>query len=140
MKKTIIILGLMISFITVTSVEARLLPRFRSSGTANKSASSGLVVYPRLRGDRQALEVTFSNLQKVTSITYTLIYQTYGIDQGVSGTLDSSSGNSVSRELLFGTCSSGTCRYHQSITNMKLEITSQLPSGKQTIRRFRIRV
>lgn len=126
----------------ISPVEAKLLPRFQGGSTVKKTTyvASGLVVSAKLRGDRQALFVYFSNLNKVTSVTYTLMYQTNGKDEGVSGTMDSTGGNSTSRELLFGTCSSGVCRYHQNLSNMKLEVTSTLTSGKQTIKRFRIKV
>jgi len=116
------------------------LPRFtKTSNIGQRVVSSGLVVSPKLRSDRQALVLTLSNLQKVKNVTYTLMYQTNGVDQGVGGSLDSSSGSSVTRELLFGTCSD-VCRYHSSITNMKLEIVSELPNGRQTLKRYRIKV
>ncbi len=142
MKKAILV-GIVIYlaiFILLAKVEARVLPRFKSKGTARVSVYSGLIVSPRLRADRKALLVTFNNLQKVKNATYTLIYQTDGKNEGVSGSVDSSAGNSLSRELLFGTCSSGVCRYHANISSMKLEITSELPSGKRSIKRFRIKI
>lgn len=123
----------------LSPVEARLLPRFQSAKKSTRSVSPAAYVSARLRSDRQALMVTFGNLQKVTNMTYTLMYQTNGVDQGVSGSLDSSAGNSVTRELLFGTCSSGVCRYHGNISNMKLEVVSELPNGKRVIKRFKIR-
>lgn len=118
-------------------VFARLLPRFRGAG---RVVSRGIYVGARLRSDHQALEVNFGNLSRAKSVTYTLTYQTNGVDQGVSGSLDLSSGDYASRELLFGTCSNGVCRYHSNITGMKFEIQTLLNSGKTTIRRFRIRV
>ncbi len=129
-------------FVFTGVVEAKLLPRFtRTNKTAGqRTVSSGLVVSPKLRRDRLALIITFSNLQKVNNVTYTLMYQTNGKDEGVSGTIDSSAGTSVTRELLFGTCSAGVCRYHPNITNMKLEIISELSNGKQTLKRYKIKV
>lgn len=141
MKKLIVAIVLFIFGVFVPSeIYGRLLPRFTRLSGGRKVAGSGLVVGARLRSDRRAINVTFGNLKSVRSVTYTLMYQTNGKDEGVSGSLDSSAGGSVTRELLFGTCSAGVCRYHQNITNMKLEVVSQLPSGKQTIKRFRIRV
>lgn len=126
-------------FFLLQPVEARLLPRFQ-----NTSKSGGGVVGPyasaRLRGDRLALVLTVGNLQKATNAVYTFMYQTAGVDQGVSGSLDSSSGNTVTRELLFGTCSSGVCRYHENLTNMKLEVNFELPNGKHLIKRFKVRI
>ena len=130
------------AFVFTSVVEAKLLPRFTKTGkiAGQRIVSSGLVVSPKLRRDRLALILTLSNLQKVNNITYTLMYQTNGKDEGVSGTINSSAGPSATRELLFGTCSAGVCRYHPNITNMKLEIVSELSNGKQTLKRYRIRV
>ncbi|MDO8610698.1 MAG: hypothetical protein Q7R95_09200 [bacterium] len=143
MKKIIIsvMFSMFLSIVWVHSAEAKLLPRFQNAKPAARtSVSSGLGVSVKLRSDRLALNVNFSNLNKVKGVTYTLMYQSNGIDQGVSGSIDLSAGNSVSRELLFGTCSSGVCRYHTNIINMKLEIVSDLLNGKRTIRRYRIKV
>lgn len=126
-------------FAPILSVEAKVLPRFQSSKSIGKSYASGIGVSARLRTDRRALNVYFSNLQKANSVMYTLIYETNGKQEGASGTIDISSSN-TSRELLFGTCSSGDCTYHQNITNMKLEILSELTNGKKTMKRFRIKV
>lgn len=140
MKKIILLMVIGGVFVFTGVVEAKLLPRFtKTSNIGQRVVSSGLVVSPKLRGDRQALVLTLSNLQKVKNVTYTLMYQTNGVDQGVGGSLDSSSGSNVTRELLFGTCSD-VCRYHSNITGMKLEIVSKLPNGRQTLRRYRIRV
>ena len=142
MKKIILLMSIGLVFVFSGAVEAKLLPRFSGSGNIGKKQAvsySGLLISPKIRSDRQALIVTFSNLQKVNNVTYTLTYQTNGEDQGVSGTLDSSSGSSVTRELLFGTCSD-VCRYHPNISDMKLEVVSLLPSGKQTLKRYRIRI
>ena len=142
MKKAVLICGFYIVtvFTLPVKVEARLLPRFKTAGAAGGVVYSGLVVSPRLRGDRKALLVTFNNLQKVKSATYTLMYQTNGKDEGVRGSVNSSGGNNLSRELLFGTCSSGVCRYHASLSSMKLEVVSELLSGKRSIKRFRVRI
>lgn len=143
MRKIIItvILFLFTYAVLVSLTKAAVLPRFRkSSAKPGKAVSSGVGVSVRLRGDRQALNLNLSNLNKARNITYTLIYQTNGKDEGISGSVDSASGNNVSRELLFGTCSAGVCRYHQNITNMKLEVVTEPLNGKKTLRRFRIRV
>lgn len=142
MKKAILIVSIfyVLGFILLDNVEAKVLPRFKGKGTASGVVYSGLTTSARLRSDRKALLVSFGNLQKVKNVTYTLIYQASGKDEGISGSVDSSSGNSLSRELLFGTCSSGVCRYHTNISNMRLEIMSELPSGRRSIKRFRVRI
>lgn len=143
MKKIILLVTIGLIFVFSGVVKAKLLPRFKGSvntGTRQAVSYSGLIISPKIRSDRKALMVTFSNLQKVKNVTYTLMYQTNGEEQGVTGTLDSSSGSSATRDLLFGTCSPPHCTYHQNISNMKLEVTSLLPSGKQTLKRYRIKV
>ncbi len=142
MKKFILFFSLPLFFFCLkASVEARLLPRFRSSSAKTvRPSGSSVIVSPRLSPDRKALNVSFANLNKTSEVTYTLSYQTNGKDEGVYGSIDSSAGNSVTRELLFGTCSSGVCRYHTNITGMKLEVTVELTSGKKALRRYRVRV
>jgi hypothetical protein len=142
MKRSILlcVILLIIPLFNVT-LAARLLPRFKSSkGIKQGSVSSGVIISPKLRGDRLALNIYFGNLQKVSSVFYTLIYQTNGKDEGISGEVNSSGGNSTNRELLFGTCSSGVCRYHENISNMRFEVQTELPSGKKTLRRYKIKV
>ncbi len=139
MKKTLLFLAVAVWWLGWCQlIEAKLLPRFRSSGSG--SYTSGVGIVPRLRGDRLALIVYFSNLNKAKNLQYTLIYETNGKQEGVSGTVDGSAGNTASRELTFGTCSAGVCRYHTGLTNMKLEVITTLTNGKRTIRRFRIKV
>ena len=121
------------------SADARVLPRFKNISKTATKVVSGFTVLPKLRADRRALIVYFNNLNKVSNASYTLMYQTNGKEEGVSGSI-TSIGNSASRELLFGTCSSGVCRYHNNITNMKLEVNYELPSNKRFLKRFRIRV
>lgn len=127
-------------FLTATSADAKLLPRFRSGGKKVAPASSGIAVSAKLRKDRKAVVVSFGNLNKTKNVTYTLIYQTNGKDEGVSGSISSAGGNSATRELLFGTCSSGVCRYHAGLSNVRLEIITELNSGKKTLKRFKIKV
>lgn len=129
-------------FLNTRAVEAKLLPRFQkvTGVKAKVSYSSSPTVSVRLRGDRKALNLNIGNLRTASSVSYTLSYQTNGKDEGVAGTIDPAGQASIAREILFGTCSSGVCRYHTGITNAKLEIISSLNSGKRVIKRFRIRV
>ncbi len=142
MKKIVVFLVSLFMLASFTdTIEAKILPRFRSaSRKSGRVVYSGIVVSPRLRPDRNALIIYFANLQKANNVFYTLIYQTEGKDEGVSGMVDASAGNNTSREILFGTCSAGVCRYHHNITNMRLEVVSELSSGKRSIKRYRIKV
>ncbi|MBI2430744.1 MAG: hypothetical protein HYV39_01875 [Candidatus Levybacteria bacterium] len=125
-------------------VFAKVLPQARSSGkaVAPRAASSGtnISVSPRLRGDRKALLISFGSLQNATNVSYALYYSTLGREEGAGGSVRKEEGSSASRELLFGTCSKNVCTYHQSIKNMKFEVTGTLKSGKTFLKRYRIRI
>lgn len=149
MKKIyqILILVLVLSLTTAPSIFAkRLLPQLRSAAGAKiGTASSGkgrVTTSVKFRGDRRAINVTLNNLNVATRINYLLSYNTKGTMQGASGSIDLSlvGGNSITRELLFGNCSKGACRYDAGITNAKLTITSTLLNGQRVVKRYRLKV
>lgn len=109
------------------------------SGTKSAGVSGGITVSPKLRKDRKALEVSFSSINNAFSSNYELTYLADGIEQGVYGTVSPKPGETfTSRELLFGTCSHGVCRYHQNLKNMRFTVTTNLRNGKKTIRKYRV--
>ena len=143
MKKIVLIVFLIFLFSFAQEAYAlKVLPQARSSKkTASiKTSTSGIIVTPKIRGDRHALLIYFSNLQNAESVSYMLIYKTNGQDEGAGGSVNPSLASSASRELLFGTCSKNVCRYHTNLSNMSLEITAQLKSGKKLIKHFKIRI
>lgn len=120
----------------------RLLPQVgvsKAKSSPTTSAAGGVGVKVKFRGDRQAILADFSNLDFASSVSYTLTYSHAGVNEGAGGTV-SSSGSSASRELLFGTCSKGVCRYHGSVKNAKFTVTSTLKGGKKIVKTFRLRV
>lgn len=121
---------------------ARVLPQSQKNNTTQtiKPGGSAVTLYPRLRPDRRALFLTFGNARNASSIFYSLTYLTNGRQEGVSGSVSPNEGKTVTREMLFGTCSKNDCRYHTGITNMRLEVTIELPSGKKFIKRYKIKV
>jgi hypothetical protein len=138
------IVFIMVFLASTGYVEAKLLPRFRGSGgssapSISTRAVSSIIVSPRFLPTRNGLKVSFSGLHNASSVNYALTYDTNGKQEGVTGSVNPSEG-STSRDILFGTCSSGTCVNHGKIENMKLEVTSKLNSGKTSIKRYRIRV
>jgi len=142
-----LILGLELRLITVHPVFAkRLLPQLRSAAGAKTGiVSSGkgrVATSAKFRGDRRAINITLSNLNVATRIDYLLSYNTKGTMQGASGSIDPtiSGGAPITRELLFGNCSKGVCRYDTGITNAKLTITSTLLKGQRVIKRYRLKV
>ena len=94
----------------------------------------------KLRSDRKALTVYFYSVGTAKSIEYELTYTGNGIEQGIYGSVNSSEGNTVSRLLLFGTCSHNVCTYHSNIQNMVLKITSKTNKGTTYIKKYRIKV
>jgi hypothetical protein len=85
------------------------------------------------------LYLTFLDFGQAVSVTYTLTYQAGGIPHGARGTARPATAGQR-RELLFGTCSAGVCRYHTHITNARLIIDSRLKSGLIIRKPYRIKV
>jgi len=116
----------------------------RGGGTGSTSGSvstSGRVTTSvRFRSDRRAAIISFAGLSNANSVNYSLTYDSNGIAQGAMGTMTNIAGSSDSRELLFGTCSHGTCRYHTGIINARLVITSKLKSGITTRKSYKLKV
>ena len=94
----------------------------------------------KFNSSRTGLVISFSGLTNATSVTYSLSYNTNGIPQGAMGTITNPTVSVDTREVLFGTCSGGVCRYHQNITNAKLVITSKLKSGYTTRKTYKIKI
>lgn len=126
----------------------RLLPQ-AGGGTTSTSGTSkstgtktqGVTSVVKFRSDRKAVNVTFRNLKIAKSVSYTLSYLTdKGITQGAGGDVSPTSPDPTLRELLFGTCSSGVCRYDTGITNAKLVVTTTLKNGRKIVKGFRLKV
>lgn len=141
MKKVLLISCIFLILATVPA-EAKVLPQAKGGNktvTKTTTTGGGIIVSPRLRADRRALIVNFGNLQSATSVSYTLIYQTNGQQEGAGGSI-ATTGATATRELLFGTCSTNVCRYHANITNARFEVSYTNKAGKKFLKRFRIRV
>lgn len=142
MKYLLSVLALIL-FIVVPAAEAKVLPQAgKSSGkSVVRSSGSTIGVYPRLRADRKAVVVTFTNLGNAKSVSYSLIY-THGSGQqeGAGGGLNLAGQNSDKAELLFGTCSAGVCRYHSNIRDARLEVSYTSITGKKYLKKFKIRI
>lgn len=94
----------------------------------------------KFRSDRLAVNITFTNLGVASSVSYTLTYNTNGVTQGAGGSISLPALEPVNRELLFGTCSHGVCRYDSNISNAKLVVTTVLKSGVKVIKTFKLKV
>lgn len=130
-------------FLFTKNAQAKVLPQAASLGkgvATIKIAGSGINVYPRLRGDRRALIVNFSNLQNAKAVSYAFTYTTSSQDEGAMGALKLDGQSNSSQELLFGTCSKNICRYHVGVNNAKLEVSYTSKTGKKYIKRYKIKV
>lgn len=120
----------------------RLLPFMQSAPKVGsvKSTSRGVATSVKFRGDRLAIIATFGNLKIARKVDYFLSYATRGTTQGVSGTLNSSSSDPTTREMIFGSCSHGVCRFDTGITNARFVVTIYLTNGQKVIKSFKLKV
>lgn len=143
MKKKLAISLLLIVFFLLLPQSALALKIRSSRGTSSTrvySTAGRVGSSVKFNGGRNGVIISFSGLSNAKSVTYTLSYNTNGIAQGAMGTISNITTSTDTRELLFGTCSGGVCRYHQNITNAKLVITSKLNSGYTTRKTYKIRI
>ncbi len=134
-----LILGLVLT--TVSSVSAKkLLPFLRRATGVTTSTSSGVTSSVKFRGDRLGIIVTLGSLQAAYKVDYFLSYQTRGTTQGASGSITDTSIGSVTRDIIFGSCSKGACRYDTGISNAKFVISIYLNSGRKIVRSYRLKV
>ena len=142
--KILITLGLIVSIFALSTQSAlakKVLPKFSTSkSTKTKVSTRGITTTVRLRSDRRALIVSFDNLTIAKSINYVLTYTTNGIDQGFEGSVSPTLSAPQTREIVFGTCSAGICRYDTKIKNAKFTVTTTLASGKKIVKSFKIKI
>jgi hypothetical protein len=143
MKSLFLVLFLLFA-VFVPAVEAKVLPqsgKVAPRQSAPKVNGTTIGVYPKLRADRRALIVNFTNLQNATAVSYSLVYkQGNGQQEGAGGALNLTGQTTDKVELLFGTCSGGVCRYHTGIKDAKLEVSYTSKTGKKYIKKFRVKL
>lgn len=108
-------------------------PRVRAAAGVSFSSA-------KLSRATNSVVVTFLNLTRAKSVTYTLSYTANGISQGVVGTLTPVGQTSDTRDLYFGTCSKGVCTPHYAIRNATLTVETTLTNGTTNVKRYRIKV
>lgn len=143
MKKkllAIISLFLLLMFLAKTVYAKRILPRAQSSKGTVATKTKGVTTSVKFRPDRLAIIVSLNNLSIASKVDYVLSYYTRGTTQGASGAISIASDETITRELLFGTCSHGVCRYDTGISNARLVITTKLSSGRKVIKSYRLKV
>jgi len=136
---SIVILATAILLDLPSTVQAkRTLPALKSVSTA-KSTSTGVTVKVKFRPDRKGVILNFGNLTTATGVGYDLIYDTRGTTQNAGGAIKISS-DIANTEVIFGTCSSGVCRYDSGISNAKLQVFITLKNGRKIIKPYKLKV
>jgi hypothetical protein len=127
-------------FISVAApVEAkRKLPAAKTA-TTSKSTASGVTVKVKFRSDRKGVILNFANLTAASGVSYDLVYDTRGTTQNAGGAVKITS-DTANSEVIFGTCSTGVCRYDTGISNAKLQIFITLKNGRKIVKPFRLKV
>jgi len=145
MRKKLIIFFLLAIFFLIVPQMALALKTRASRETSSSSGGSYYIAgrvgsSVKFNAGRNGVIIYFSGLTNASSVTYSLSYESNGIPQGAMGTISNIATATDNRELLFGTCSGGVCRYHQNIINAKLVITSKLKSGYTTRKTYKIKI
>lgn len=111
----------------------------KSSPVTTKKVVAGVAYSTaKLSSASRSIIISFSNLDKVSKISYMLSYTGSGQVQGVGGAI-TPSGSTDSRDLYFGTCSKGVCTPHYNIKNATLTVTATLKSGGTRTKRYILR-
>lgn len=147
-RKTIAISTALLVLLATTPSEVsakRLLPSAKTGTSAAKAKSTasgsqfGVKAVVKFKSGRTGIVATFSDLERVSKVSYSLTYSSRGIQEGAGGSLTDLSGTQT-RELLFATCSKNVCRYHTGIKNARFVVTTTLKSGKKVSKTFKLRV
>lgn len=147
-RKLVFLLSFLVALLLVYPQDVhakRTLPQAGAKKTVSRQQTGGGVkgvsASVKFRGDRKAIIATFSNLEIASSVSYLLSYTAgKGTKEGAGGTIGDLSAGSVTRELLFATCSAGVCRYHTGIKNAKFTVTTTLKNGKKVVKNFKLKV
>lgn len=141
-KRTLIavVTILALTSLALNDVRAIVRRRLPAQKVTRGIVSSSWRATVRFRSDRRAIIVNFSGLNTVNSVTYLLSYETNGKAEGSQGVIRPQGEADASRELVFGTCSTTVCTYHQNIKNARFVISAQLKNGKTVQKAYRIKV
>lgn len=118
-----------------------LVPHVDVHAAAKKTSKKATVaVSTYVAPNKQSISLYLANLQKTKSAQYELSYTTDGKPEGAGGTIATKGKYSLSRKLLFGTCSNKVCRYHKKIKNAVLTVIITFQDGTSMTKTFKLRV
>lgn len=101
---------------------------------------ANVVVSSSVAPNKQSVTLYLANLQKTKNVQYQLSYMTDGKQEGAGGTINTKGKFSLSRNLLFGTCSNKVCRYHKKLKNAVLTVIITFQDGTSITKTFKLRV
>lgn len=99
---------------------------------------SSIIIEPKLVDNNRVVSITFSNLWFVKSISYQVLYEANGMEQGAGGTMNVGNEQKIHRRIILGTCSNGVCVYHEDVKRLRVLVTTTYKSGAVTERVFRL--
>lgn len=86
-----------------------------------------------------AVSAYFGNLKGVKSVSYTLMYESNGVGEGVMGSFSPGKKTAIAKSIYLGTCSGKICRPHGNIKNIQLEATVKYTNGKTATRTIKVK-
>ena len=140
-KLTTVALFIILLFGTFGNVpaSAKAITTIKPVAKTSSVGNGGISVTTSMRGKKSVI-VYFKNLNNASSVSYVLSYTSKLGPQGALGTILTKGKYSLTRELLFGTCSNKVCRYDTGIKNCVLEVTSKLKNGKTDVKKIKLQV
>ncbi len=142
-KKSKIFLCLLIFSIILAPSPVLAAKKFvkKTTSSVKRTTGSSLVIPAsvRYRPDKLGILLSFKNFTNLSSVSYSFTYDTNGMSQGAGGTITAANNPTAQRELLFGTCSGGVCRYHDNLSNARLVLTAKYNNGKTAIKSYKIK-
>lgn len=132
----LVALFLLIFSVPSTFAAKKFVPKKSSVRYTTSDRMPAVVSY---RPDHLGLNLSFSNFSRLASVSYSFTYNTNGIAQGIGGTVTSNNNPTAARELLFGTCSRGACRYHYNLSDARLVLSAKYINGRTATKSYRIK-
>ena len=140
---SLIIIFLSTHFFLPTKVEAakKFTPKSTSTTTTGKTSSGGgsIPAIVRYKPDKGGILLSFSNFSGLASVSYSFTYNSGGLPKGAAGTVTAANNPTSQRELLFGTCSGGVCKYDQGLSGARLTLTAKRTNGTTVTKPYRIK-
>lgn len=78
-----------------------------------------------------SLKLDATRLSQIKTVEYELVYLAGDVSRGVIGSIDLNIADSLSRDLLLGSCSKNVCKYDEGVNSGTLTLTLRGQSGNQ---------